>query len=90
VDPANRFIGFVSSGHLVAAGTTARLAMAMPVRELAFGASLVVHESDPWPTALRHMAHHRASFVAVVDDSGTPRGVLRDVDMLRLLAGRFT
>src|SRR5271166_3096097 len=43
VDAASRFIGFVSSSHIVAAGTTARLAMAMPVRELAFGASLVVH-----------------------------------------------
>jgi hypothetical protein len=88
VDAAHRFIGFVSSSHIVAAGTTARLAMALPVRELAFGSSLLVHEADPWPQALRHMAHHRASFVAVVDDSETPRGVLRDIDVLRLLSNR--
>jgi CBS domain protein len=90
VDADSRFIGFVSSSHTLAAGTTARLAMALPVRELAIGSTLVVHEAEPWPQALRQMARRRAHVIAVVDDAWTPRGVLRDVDVLRLLAARPT
>ncbi len=87
VDASSRFMGFVSSSQGIAAATTARLAMAVPAGEIALGSSLVVREADSVRQALRVMAHGRASVAAVVDDSHTPRGVLRDVDLLRCLAG---
>jgi len=89
VDTDSRFIGFVSSTQPIAVATTARLAMALPVSELVFGTKkLAVLESDSAEYALRVMAHCRASVVAVVDDSGTPRGVLRDIEALRAMARR--
>jgi CBS-domain-containing membrane protein len=88
VDASSRFIGFVSSNQPVAVATTARLAMAMPAGDMALGASLVVREADSAQQALRVMAHGRARVAAVVDDAGTPRGLLRDIDLLRYLAGQ--
>jgi hypothetical protein len=88
VDASSRFIGFVSSNQTAAGATTDRLAMAMPVGAIAIGPSLIVRETDSARHALRVMAHRRATVVAVVDDAGTPRGVLRDLDLLRLVAGQ--
>lgn len=88
VDASSRFIGFVSSNQTAAMATTDRLAMAMRVGEIAIGRSLIVRETDSAREALRVMANHRATVVAVVDDAGTPRGVLRDLDLLRLVAGQ--
>jgi CBS domain-containing protein len=63
--------------------TTARLAMATPVGEIAFGPALTVRETDSARYALGLMAHRKANVVTVLDDLGTPRGVLRDADLLR-------
>jgi hypothetical protein len=88
VDASSRFVGFVSSNQVVAVATTARLAMIMSAGDLALGSSLIVREADSVRQALRVMAHGRARVVAVVDDSGTPRGVVRDIDLLGHLAGQ--
>jgi hypothetical protein len=88
VDASSRFVGFVSSDQIVAVATTARLAMIVSAGDMALGSSLVIREADSVLQALRVMAHGRARVVAVVDDSGTPRGVLRDVDLLPHLAGQ--
>jgi predicted transcriptional regulator len=61
--------------------------MILSAGDIALGSSLVVREADSVGQALRVMANRRARVVAVVDDSGTPRGVLRDVDLLSRLAG---
>jgi hypothetical protein len=81
VDAADRFAGFVSS-HM----PTALAGAVRAVGDSAFGPELAVSETESPLQALRLMAHRHACFVAVVDASGTPRGVLRDVDALRAVA----
>jgi hypothetical protein len=86
VDAAGNFLGFYSRSHAVGLPLPPRLARAMPVGACVFGAALVVPESTPWPQALRLMAHRRGRALAMTDESGTVRGVLRDLDALHAMA----
>jgi hypothetical protein len=86
VDEVDRFIGFASSTHPSRLPLPPRLIAGLPVREFAFGDTLVLSEAFRWADALRFMAHKHTRFVALLDDGGTPEGLLRDLDGLRALA----
>jgi CBS-domain-containing membrane protein len=85
VDDADRFVGFVSSSSLAASTWPSRVAVLMRLRDLAFGSSLMIHESATLREALHMMAYRRTRWVAVVDSDGRLQGMLSDVDALSSL-----
>jgi hypothetical protein len=86
IDEVGRFLGFFATGRTLGPLLPPRLERAMPVGARVFGATLLVHEGTPWPQAARLMARLRGRAVAITDESGAVRGVLRDLDALRAMA----
>ncbi len=82
VDGAGRFLGFVSSRHVL---HRRRAFAQLPAHQLARNAGLAVHESSHIHEALRAMARQRARIVALVDDDRILSGVLSDLQALRSL-----
>ena len=74
VDETDRFVGFVSSSSLATSTWPSRVAILMRLRDLAFGSSLMIHESATVREALHMMAYRRTRWIAVVDSDGKAAG----------------
>jgi predicted transcriptional regulator len=84
VDEQTRFVGLAADSQRATLDLPPGLVMA---RHLGLRSALVLHESQPVGQALRAMAQRRARFVTLLDDEGTPRALLTDVEVLRALPG---
>lgn len=82
VDEADQFVGFASSSALATSRWPSRVAILMRLRDLAFGSSLMVHESTTIREALHMMAYRRTRWIAIVDSEGKLQGMLSDIDAL--------
>ncbi len=85
VDETDWFVGFVSSSSIASSTWPSRVAILMRLRDLAFGSSLMIHESATVREALHMMAYRRTRWVAVVDSDGKLQGMLSDLDALSAL-----
>jgi hypothetical protein len=79
VDGAGRFLGFISREQLRSSKLPWRMATARTA-DFVVGASLAVREAETLRVALQRMVRQRARVVALVDDAGIIRGVLRDIE----------
>jgi CBS domain-containing protein len=84
VDGAGHFLGFLSRERLRTSELPWQVAVAA---DLMVDSSLTVHETMSLRAALELMVHHRARVVALVDDEGTVRGLLTDIEALRASRG---
>jgi CBS domain-containing protein len=82
VDDVDRFVGFVSSSSLATSMWPSRVAILMRLRDLAYGSSLMIHESTTIREALHMMAYRRTRWIAIVDSDGKLQGMLSDIDAL--------